>query len=165
MKREVFIHFSFWISIFIIISVIKNNLGLSYIPFFIGGVVGTILPDIDHLLYVYLIKPQELTSQRFQEMLKNKEIFRSVDLLYETREERKNLIFHTKFFQGLFLIVLFFVMSSSGSIFGKGLTLAFALHLAIDHMIDIYDLNRFDNTNEKIYWFMGMALTIVIGFM
>lgn len=164
MKREVFIHFSFWFSIFVLISIIKQNLILTYWPFWVGGVVGTILPDVDHLLYIYLIKPYELTSQRFGQLIKEKDLARSIQLLYETRTERKNLIFHSQFFQLIFLVVTFWIMSSSGSLFGKGLALAFALHLSVDKMIDLYDLNQFNNKNEKIYWFMGMVLTILVGF-
>ena len=145
MKRELLIHLSFWFSFFVFITLIRGHFNLSYYPFWIGGLVGVILPDIDHIIYAFFIKPTDLTSQRIGYLLNKKEIKRSVELLYETRNERIGLIFHSIFFQIIFLILTFWMMSSSGSIFGKGLVLSFALHLAIDQIMDITDLNSFDN--------------------
>lgn len=163
MKRELFIHSSFWFSIFVLTLVIKQDLTLSSWPFFLGGIVGTILPDIDHLIYVYLVKPYELTSQRFGQLLQNRDLKRSVELLYETRSERKNLIFHSKFFQILFLVVTFWLMSSSGSLFGRGVALSFAIHLAVDRMIDIYDVGANVDKSERIYFTVTSLLTVLIG--
>lgn len=163
MRREAFIHFSFWFSIFVFISVVKRYFVLSYWPFWVGGIIGTILPDLDHVLHFYLIKPYELTSQRFIQMIKSREMLRSVQLLYETRSERKNLIFHSKFFQILFLVVTFWVMSSSGSFFGRGVALAFAIHLTIDQMMDIYEFTTVENKNERIYWLVLFILTLAVG--
>lgn len=165
MKRELFIHFAFWFSFFVFIAIIKKTLNINIWPFFVGGVIGTLLPDIDHLIYVYLVKPYELASQRFIQLIQSKELKRSVELLYETRGERTNLIFHSQFFQALFLVVTFWVMSSSGSVFGKGVALAFALHLVVDQMIDIYELNKFEDKREKITFGIFLALTILVGFM
>lgn len=163
MKRELFIHFAFWFSLFVFITLVKQNFTLNYWPFWIGGIIGTILPDIDHLIYIYLVKPYELTSQRFTALLQNKELKRSLELLYETRSERINLIFHSQFFQVVFLILTFWIMSSSGSIFGRGIALAFALHLAVDQLIDFYGLGRINNKNEKLTIIVGLVLTVIIG--
>lgn len=96
-------------------------------------------------------------------------------LLYETRSERRGLVFHTAFFQIIFFIVLFWFLTSSGSAFGIGLVLAFALHLAVDQLIDLNDLGNFDNWlkyspwyldygKAKIYWYITMSLLLVFGF-
>lgn len=163
MRRELFIHFAFWFSFFILLTLVKNVFNLNYWSFWVGGLIGTFLPDIDHLLHVWLIKPAELTSIRFNQMIEKRSIKRGIELLYETRNERKNLIFHSNFFQVIFFIVTFWLMSSSGSIFGKGLALAFALHLSVDQLIDMYDLDNFDDLNSKIFWLSGFLITVVLG--
>lgn len=140
-------------------------MAFSYWPFWVGGIIGTILPDLDHLIYIYLVRPFELTSVRFQDLIKNKELKRSIELIYETSTERKDLIFHSQFFQILFLIVTFWVVSSSGSFFGKGIALAFALHLSIDQLIDMYELDKFKDKKEKTIWIIGFIITLTLGLM
>ena len=102
MRRELFIHFSFWLSFFVLITLVKQLFNLSYWPFWVGGVVGLFLPDIDHLVYVFFLQPQELTSQRVNFLLDKREVKRTLELLYETRSERTGLIFHTILFQLIF---------------------------------------------------------------
>jgi hypothetical protein len=132
------------------------------------------LPDIDHILYVYFLKPQELTSQRVNYLLDKKHIWRSVELLYETRTERKGLIFHTVLFQIIFLVLTFWIMSSSSSLFGKGLVLSFSLHLTVDQLVDLMEIGTFDNwlksspiqlnfEKAKTYWGISTLIVLILG--
>lgn len=175
MKRELFIHFSFWLSFFIFVALIRHYLAIPYWPFWVGGIIGTILPDIDHVIYFYVVSPSELTSQRFNFLLQKKDILRMVQLLYETRSERRGLIFHTVFFQLIFA-VLTFLMVTSSSLLGKGLVLAFFLHLVIDQIMDLTELGSFDNwlkntpikldyRGAKIYWVTSLAALLIFGFL
>ncbi len=148
MRREFFIHFAFWLSFFVLLSIFKNYLSLSYWPFWVGGILGTILPDIDHLIYVFFLNPQELTSQRVHFLVKKKDFFRVITLLYETRYERKNLVLHTFLFQIIFLALTIFIMSSSASLLVRGVVLAFLIHLAIDQLADMFDTKSLGNWGQ-----------------
>lgn len=176
MRRELFIHYSFWISFFVFVSIVKRYLALPFWPFWLGGIVGTILPDVDHIIYFYFVSPSELTSQRFNFLAQKKEIVRSVQLLYETRSERSGLIFHSVLFQLIFAVLAFLMLTSSGSLFGKGLVLAFSLHLVIDQIMDLMEMGSFDNwlknspiklnfQGAKIYWTIGLGALLVFGFL
>lgn len=99
---------------------------------------------------------------------------RLIELLYETRSERRGLIFHTIFFQAVFLILTFWIMSSSASLFGKGLVLSFALHLSVDQLVDIVEMKSLGNWTKflpldldfgksKICWTAGTLLVLVMG--
>lgn len=176
MKRELFIHFSFWFAFFIVVALIKQYLNISSWPFWVGGLMGIFLPDLDHIIYVLFLKPQELTSQRFGFLMNKREVGRSISLLYETRSERKSLIFHTVLFQLIFLILTFWMVSSSASLFGKGLVLSFSLHLNVDQIMDLVDLKSFENwlkaspiyldlQKAKIYWTASFLLICVLGFL
>jgi hypothetical protein len=105
-----------------------------------------------------------------------KDLRRGVELLYETRGERRGLIFHTVFFQLIFLVLTFWMMSSSGSLFGKGLVLSFALHLSIDQIVDLTEVGNFDNwlryspiqldfKRAKNYWLITLILLCIMGFL
>lgn len=133
------------------------------------------MPDLDHLLYVYFLRPQELTSQRVNYMVGKGEIGRTLDLLAETRYERTKLVFHTALFQIIFLILSFLVLTSSGSIFGRGLVLAFLLHLSIDQIVDLREtgalanwMNNMPFTLDKsqltIYGVVALLVVFLFGF-
>ena len=176
MRRELFLHFSFWFAFFVFITLVRQYFNLGYWPFWLGGILGIFLPDLDHLIYVYFIQPQELTSQRVDYLVNKKDIKRSIELLYETRSERRGLIFHTIFFQIIFLVLTFWMVSSSGSLFGKGLVLSYALHLSVDQAVDLTDMGNFNNwfknlpfsldlQQSKIYWLVALVLVLFIGFL
>lgn len=176
MRRELFIHFSFWFAFFVFITLIKHFFNLSFWPFWLGGLFGTILPDLDHVIYAVFLRPQELTSQRLNFLINRKEVKRAVELLYETRSERKGLIFHSVYFQLIFLVLTFWMLSSSSSLFGRGLVLSFALHLSVDQIVDLMELGSFDNwlkfspiyldlKKAQFYWLGTTLLLLVFGFL
>lgn len=173
MKKELFVHFSFLISFLILTSLIKGWINLSYWPLWLGGVAGTLLPDLDHLIYIFLLRPYELTSQRATHLLSEKEVVRTLELLAETRYERKDLIFHTLLFQIIFLILTFWIVTSSGNLFGRGLVLAFSLHLIIDQIVDLMEtgglVNWFKNVpfsldKEKSIYYCSAVLFLILIF-
>lgn len=176
MKKELFVHFAFLVSFFIFITVFKNWFNLSYWPFWVGGVVGTLLPDIDHLIYVYFLRPLDLTSQRVSYLITKREILNTLNLLAETRYERKDLVFHTILFQIIFLILTFWIIVSSGSLLGQGIVLAFSLHLLIDQIVDLREVGNLDNwfknfpiqvdaNKTRVYWGVMLVLLLFFGFL
>lgn len=175
MKRELSTHFIYWLIFFALIILIRQHFSLNYIYFVVGGLLGVVLPDIDHLIYAYFIKPGDLTSQRINYLVNKNEIKRTVELLYETREERRELIFHSIFFQGILFILVFWILTSSGSLLGKGLVLSFVFHLSVDQLIDLKNFGdlgmwfknlpfKLDINQSKIYWIATTSLIVFMGF-
>jgi hypothetical protein len=175
MKKEIFIHFSFLISLFIFISLAKGWMGLSYWSFWVGGIVGNFLPDLDHFIYVYFLRPHELTSQRVSYLVEKRNLSRSFRLLAETRSERTKLIFHSGLFQLIFIVLAFFVVTSSGSLFARGVVLAFFLHLLVDQAVDLVETGNMDNwtggyrletsnNQAKIYWSIMFLILLLLSF-
>ena len=172
MKRDVLIHFIFLIAFNVLISVLKGWIDISYWPFWLGMILGTILPDLDHLVYVYFLEPNDLTSQRVTYSISKKEIFKSVALLYDTRRERLKLIFHTAWFQILFLILAIFVSTSSASVIGFGIVFAFSIHLLVDQLLDLLEVQNLDSwfkgflniqMNTNRYWaYFGLILFVTV---
>lgn len=176
MRKEIFIHFSFLVSFFIFVSLVKGWLNFSYWPFWAGGVLGTILPDLDHILYVFFLRPQEYVSQRFNHMIGQRDLWGSISLLAETRNERTKLIFHTALFQIIFLILAFLIVTSSGSIFGRGIVLAFLLHLTVDEVVDLMEMGSLENwfrqtpivlnkNQINLYLAINVGILLLFGFL
>jgi len=176
MKKEAFIHISFLISFFLFVSIFKGWISISYWPFWVGGLVGNFLADFDHIIYVFFLKPHELTSQRVNYMVGKRRFFDTIDLLSKTRTERTSLIFHSILFQLIFIVLTFFVITSSGSLFGRGLVLSFSLHLLVDQAVDLIenkDLNiwfnnfplRIPEDKHWAFWGINGLLLIIFGFL
>jgi len=156
-KKELFTHFLFAVPFFILLTLVKGWLHLAYWQFWVGGVIGTILPYADHFIYVYFLAPHELTSQRVASYVTQRKIGSALDLAFATTEERSKLIFHRAYFQIIFLILTFWVVTSSGSLLGRGIVLAFSLHLIIDQM---EELLRVKNLNS---WFKELTFIPLEG--
>lgn len=176
MKRELFIHYAYWFAFFVFVALVKHYFTLADWGFWLGGIIGNVLPDLDHVIYFYFVSPTDLTSQRFDFLAHKKSFGRMIELMYETRSERHGLIFHTIFFQIIFLILTFWMLSSSGSLFGKGLVLSFALHLSIDQLLDLTETEHLNNwmkylpfklngDQTRLYWLGSTVLLLIFGFL
>ncbi|HEX6977208.1 MAG TPA: hypothetical protein VF185_02530 [Patescibacteria group bacterium] len=174
MKKEILIHTISFILLFLLFSFLKGWISINYWPLWVGGLIGTILPDVDHIIYVYYLRPNELTSQRAIYMSQKGELLKTWQLLASTRSERRNLILHTTLFQIIFVILAFLVLTSSASLIGRGIVLAFLLHLTIDQIVDyqnmktlsnwIYKLNLvLDNTQTVIYLVSSLAILLIFS--
>lgn len=157
MKKELIIHFTFLASFFLLVSIFRGWFEFYYLPFWFGGILGTFLPDVDHLIYAYFLRPQELTSQRVGYLVKRGHFRRTLELLYMTRSERVNLVFHNAQFQLIFLALTFLVVTSSGSMFGTGIVLSFSLHLLVDELTDLTEIGNLNN------WFSKLSLNLDIS--
>lgn len=173
MRKKLFIHFSFLISFFLLISLYRNWFDLYYWPFWLGGIVGTLLPEIDHLIYVFFSNPQEVTSQRVRYLCNSRQFKNCFWLLASTTAERTGLIFHTVLFQAIFFILTFWVLTSSAGLFGRGLVLAFSLHLVIDQLSQVMEKGELSSwfwqipislDRKQINVFLGTVIFLVLFF-
>jgi hypothetical protein len=98
-------------------------------------------------------------------MILQKQIKGALQLLYETAGERTNLAFHTLNFQLIFIVLTFWIISSSGSYFGKGLVLAFFLSLFLQNLRKY--LNKeilfVDIDKTRIYFIANILFLIIFA--
>ncbi len=132
MKKEILTHLTFAFIFSIPIIFLHWQLKFSLIFFFLGLFFGSLFLDIDHLLYALFQAPYEFTSQRIKRFFDNKQFKEGIVFLFETQKERTRLVFHSVLFQVILLVVCFFILTSSLSLFGKGMVLGMMLHLLID---------------------------------
>ena len=175
MKKELILHFIYMITFFLLVTLFRGWYSYIYWPFWVGGIIGTLLPDIDHLIYSFALNPQDHTSQRVAYLAKEKNVKKAVEILSNTRYDRGKPVFHTIYFQLIFLVLTFWVVTSSGTPFGVGLVLAFYLHLLIDQLVDYYEVGSISSWFDKlplileadrsrIYWIIMLSLLLVMGF-
>src|SRR3989344_8965529 len=103
MRREVGLHLTAVLGFFLLTALVKRLSGTVLLEYYVGGILGTVLPDLDHIIYALYLKPQETVSKSVNNLLRRGEIKSTINLLVVTRNERKQLIFHTSAFQAFFL--------------------------------------------------------------
>lgn len=183
MKKEILIHSLSILFFILIVIVVRQWFSLSFWPIIPGIIIGTLLPDIDHLIYVYYLRPYEVTSQRAIYGVQKGELVKTWELLASTRSERKHLILHTALFQTIFIVLSFLIITSSASILGRGIVIAFMLHLVVDQALDIKQSgslanwfhnfpllsqieNEVDATNKTrtmVYFFINIAILLILS--
>lgn len=145
MRREILSHLVPTLVFLVLVTLAHWQLKFSLIFFWLGGLFGSLFLDIDHLFYAYLQAPHEFTSQRARRFFEQKQFKEGIILLFETQEERGRMIFHSAFFQIILLVVCFFVLTSSASLFGKGLVLGMLLHSLVDQGFEFIKNGEIEN--------------------
>lgn len=131
-KKEFVIHLLYLTPYLLLVMLFNRYFYLGVWQLWVGGVVGTILPFADHFVYIYYLAPHELSSQRVVSYIKQKQYFTAFELAFATVHERGNLVFHTLLFNVVIAVLAFYIVTSTGSLFGKGVVLAFYVHLVVD---------------------------------
>ena len=140
--------------LFALVTILKGWMDLFVIPLWIGGAIGVFLPEVDHFIYAYFLRPHEYDSQRMQRMVNQGQVMQSVQMGSEARTERQNLVFHTIYFQIVFLLFALFVVTSTGSLLGRGIVLGFLLNLVVDQGLDLQKTHALEN------WFRQLKLNL-----
>lgn len=150
MKKSLITHFSFLTAFIVLVALFKGWFSLDYLPFLYGGIIGILLPYSDYLIHIYLMKPQADNSRIASSLMNNGNYKQTFNVLVSTRHDLTDLIFHAAYFQLFFLVFSFLVVSSSGSLLGRGLVLAFLLHLLVDQLVDMVETKSLDFWFRKI---------------
>ncbi|PJC27871.1 hypothetical protein CO054_03190 [Candidatus Shapirobacteria bacterium CG_4_9_14_0_2_um_filter_39_11] len=151
LKREVTSHLLVTLVWLGIVTLLRWSWHWNLILLWLGGFVGTFLLDTDHLLYTLIIYPQELTSMRVRRLLELRRFKEALVLLTDTHEERFKSSFHNALFQPILYVVCFFVLTSTGSLFGASLVMAMALHLLKDELEPLL-LGREEYLRKWLFW-------------
>ncbi len=153
MKKILASQIVFFFAFFILFTVYRRWLNLSFIPFWVGGLIGFLLPFSDYLIYVYLLKPQEKISLDIKSLISQKKILKAYENLLQYFSGKRGLLIHSALFQTLLLVFALW-MVTSGTLLAMGLVLAFMLHLILDQAIDLAEKRSIDG------WYEGFPLDL-----
>lgn len=147
-QNELASHLFVFLVYFLALTILRFKFDFGLLWIWIGGLLGTFLLDVDHLLYWFWTHPEKEDSVRAKEIIKNVKIIRVNQvirvihdlyvLLKENHQSHNRLTFHTVTFQIILLVLSVYMLSSSGSYFGSGLVLAMNLHLLKDVWRDYF---------------------------
>jgi len=158
MKKEILKRLIPAIAFLGLLSLLNYQYRLQLVGLWVGGLIGAFLLDFDHLIYCFWQNPHEFTPQRLKRFLELKQYRYGLDLLFETQGERKKLIFHSILFQLILLVMVFFVLSSSAGLIGKGLVLVLFLQTLRNQF------EEFLKTGQMDSWFWQLQLDLPNNF-
>ncbi len=166
LKKEVRGHLLvtlFWLVIVTLLRLPGGRAGINAwligsLALWLGGLVGTFLLDLDHLLYTLWIYTVEPTSLQVKSLVKQNRFKEALVLLVNTHNERWRLSFHSALFQPIFYFFCFWVLSSTPNLFGKGLVVAMALHLLKDEFESLFTKGE-ESTRRWLFWQIKREIT------
>lgn len=126
--------------------------------FWVGGIIGLTLVNLDRWVHVYVERPHEQLSQQIQEMVRRQRFKDAVETLLVRRKEQYHLAFRNAVFAVVFLPVIFFIFTSSSGLFGKGIAAGVMLHLLYDAWRD--QLADPKHLNSWLFWMVNREVTL-----
>ena len=120
------------------------------LPFWIGGLLGMNLLDLDHLLYVFTHLKEE-SSQKFIRLWYDKKYKEAIFYIVGSHKKCNRKILHNAIFAaalGVFSIL--WVLISHSSAFQIGLILSIFLHLLKDIIDDLKDM---EHLKKWLFWY------------
>ncbi len=154
MSKDGFNKFIGAIVLLIILTLIKKWFSFNYALVWLGVIAGYYLPFIDHLFYAYILRPDSETSKNIRSLASTRKFKELIRYANDTQDQREKLIIHTAYFQVVFLLLTFFILTSSSSLFGRGLVYGFSLKLLVEQMISFINTKRIDG------WFSEMQISM-----
>jgi len=124
---------------------------LSWFMFCIGALWGTFILDIDQLVSVLFFYPESLAAKQVRQLFRQNKFKEIAFLLADTYQERIKRPFHSAIFQTFFAFFSFWVITSTGFWFGKGMVMAMGLHLLKDE-IELLLKNRPELLRPWLFW-------------
>jgi hypothetical protein len=139
------IFFAYFLAIFILRAVKTFHFSFSFLFFssfisklfswLLGAIVGGYFIKIEQLFYAYIIRPNDAFSIKIKELTK-KNNWKELWGMLRIGVDKQKLAFRSALFQGVWVILAFFAISSTAGYFGKALVMAIGLHLLLDEWED-----------------------------
>jgi hypothetical protein len=158
-KEEIALHLFSTLVWLALITVLRWSWHWNLIGLWLGGILGTFLVDVDHLLYTLIIYPQESTSQRLKELLRRRQFKWALILLNDTQIERLRLPAHNILFQIVLVVLCFWIITSTGSLLGAGIVMGMVLHLLVDELVCLFK-GQGEYLRQKLFWPLGIEVSL-----
>lgn len=146
LKKEILFHSGSSFVYLVLITLLGRHFNWEILWFWLGGVIGTFLLDLDHLISIYTTEFNSERATLVRGEIERKRYKEAFKILILRHKELTQGVFHNALFQIVFLIFCFYILTTSVSLIAKGLVMAAALHLLVDEMMD------FKNFKNWFFW-------------
>ena len=138
MSKVSFNKFIGLVVLLMLLTIVKSWFDYAYAIVWLGVLIGYYLPFVDHLFYAFIVRPNSDVSRNIRSLFSIRKFRQLVTYVNETADQRERLIIHTAYFQAVFMLLTFYILSSSSSLFGRGLVYGFSLKLFVEQLFEFY---------------------------
>ena len=142
---ELMSHLGVTVCYLLIVSLLMRNFSLL---FWLGGLLGMNLLDIDHLFYLFTHSKEEACQPVFQ-MWREKKYQEAIFYLVGSHKSYNRKLLHNAFFAAVFALFAVLVVATNNGLFQIGLTLSIYLHLLKDIISDVRNM---EHLKEWLFW-------------
>ncbi|MBN1263630.1 MAG: hypothetical protein JW991_04715 [Candidatus Pacebacteria bacterium] len=171
-KKNAPVYSAFLIGYLCLITLLRWQFHWQLVFLWLGGFLGLLIYNLDHVTYLLWQNPEGETAVRFRQLTTQRRFKEAFALLTDTCGERKRLVGHSVVFQATLLAVSFFAVSSTNSLFGKGLVMAMLLYSLINQGMLLANGSSLANwfwqvrikRSSKIeaFYYLGMVLFFLL---
>lgn len=115
---------------------LKNSLG-GLISWLVGAFLGNQFLKIDQLLFSFLTYPDAQQAINIKTLIRQQK-YRELWRRLSSEIDKQKSVFYSAIFQGAWIIVALFVLTSTTGYFGQAFVLAIGLHLLIEEWGTIF---------------------------
>ena len=144
--REFVSHLGVTVVYWLIVSLFTRSFSLN---FWLGGIVGMPILDIDHLLYLF-INSEEKSCKKFFRIWREKKYQKAIFYLVSLhKNDNKKKLLHNGFFGMVWAVLCLLVLIMNKGLFQMGLMLSVYLHLLKDITEDLGDM---EHLKAWLFW-------------
>lgn len=135
---------------YFLVFILTFGLSLQYVLFIIGGVLGVSFFWWEVLFYLYT-RPSHTQEKKLLISLMKEKRFQEAGMTLQAESQKIPLISQSLLFVGIYLIMAFFVITSTGSALGVGMILG----LGVKYCTDIFAFREKESELQRIYTQFG----------
>lgn len=126
----------------LVLSVLKDQFNWFLV---VGTVIGALLMDLDHLLYIFVTHPDHSFSTQARDLIARHNFGGLLDLYVKVRDEVNDLTLHSVLFQPILIVAALWFVTSSGNFFIQIMVLTMILHSLWDQFSDFREKGHLNN--------------------
>ncbi len=181
-QKDGFNRFIGVVVLLVILTLAKSWFNYSFAFVWLGVLTGYYFPFLDYVFYAYIIRPDAEVSRNIRSKIsagnlvslrKNKEL---ISFIEAQASKFEKFTIHTAYFQVVFVIVTFFILSSSTSFFGRGMVYGIFLALFAEQTLAFLrtkNINRWfadtpfllDYHQTKVYLYANAFVLLIFTIM
>lgn len=156
LKKEIF---SFLLAVLIyagLVTLLGGHFYFGFMLFWVGGIVGILLLYFDPLVSAYLTSTEAPFSQELKQMIGQKRFEEALKETFVQHQAQEQPLLHSALFQVALTLLAFYVVTSSGSLFGSGLVMGMVLHLVKE---EVGESKNPERLNRMLFWNIHREIT------
>ncbi|PJE50617.1 hypothetical protein COV27_02965 [candidate division WWE3 bacterium CG10_big_fil_rev_8_21_14_0_10_39_14] len=155
----------------VIIALKLESSPLNIALIILGSFLGVFILDLDYIFYTFLVDPKHYFSKNVSDFLRSKKFGSAFVYIQHHKKELRHMPLHSALFQTCLIILCFYTLISTQSIFGKTLILSTLIQSFFEQAEDYAEDKNLNNwfwvlkVKPTKNFLIGYFSTLFVGFL